>query len=325
MTQPDAAQNQDATASQPLPPQGYYQGYYPLPKEEINLAKLFAMIWQGKWIIAAFTLVFAVGAVIYALSLDDIYRAEARLVPAQEAQGGGMSSMAGQLGGLASLAGVQLSRGQVGNAALAVETLRSRQFLSDFIERREIMADLMAVEEWQRGSGELQYSSETYDAETQSWVAGEPPSLWLAVNEMRKKLSVTYDEVRGFASIAVEHASPEVAKNWVDWLITDVNNEIRQQDIQEALRSREYLEQELTTTRLASMQQVFYQLVEKQIHTIMMANVRPEYAFRVIDPAVVPEEKAAPARALICILLTFLGGVIGFLVVFVRFLVRHQH
>ena len=34
----------------------------------------------------------------------------------------------------------------------------------------------------------------------------------------------------------------------------------------------------------------------------MLAEVRPEYVFKTIDPAVVPEEKSKPSRALICAL-----------------------
>ena len=50
----------------------------------------------------------------------------------------------------------------------------------------------------------------------------------------------------------------------------------------------------------------------------MLADVREEYALEVIDPAVVPETKSAPDRALICILGALLGGILSVLFVLLK-------
>ncbi|WP_256931973.1 Wzz/FepE/Etk N-terminal domain-containing protein, partial [Vibrio parahaemolyticus] len=62
--------------------------------------------WKGKWIIVVATFIFAIGSVLYSLSLPDIYKSDALLAPAESSNGGGLSKMASQLGGLAALAGV---------------------------------------------------------------------------------------------------------------------------------------------------------------------------------------------------------------------------
>jgi LPS O-antigen subunit length determinant protein (WzzB/FepE family) len=63
-------------------------------------------------------------------------------------------------------------------------------------------------------------------------------------------------------------------------------------------------------------------LVEEQAKTIMFAEVRDEYVFKTIDPAFVPEEKAKPKRALICILGTMLGCMLAMIMVLVRHFFR---
>src|SRR6056300_302447 len=77
--------------------------------DEIDLLELWNILWKGKWLIIAITAVFAVGTVVYALSLPDIYRTDVLLSPAEDdgSPGGGLSGL-GQLGGLASLAGVDI-------------------------------------------------------------------------------------------------------------------------------------------------------------------------------------------------------------------------
>ena len=292
--------------------------------DEIDLRELFGIIWQGKWWIIAITFVFAVGSVIYSLSLPNIYKSEATLAPTEEASGGGLSQMAGQLGGLASLAGVNLGGGNTDKTTIALEILKSRAFIKGFVEKYDILPELMAVEEWNRSSG-IVFDSELYNPDTKEWVRDvDPPkqpepSSWEYVEVFKDEvLVINRDDTKGLISLAVYHQSPDVAERWISWLITEINNHMRQRDINEAKRSLEYLDDELGKTRLSNMQQVFYQLIEKQTQTIMLANVRPEYIFQVLDPAVVPEQKAKPARTLICITAIFLGGIIGIGFVLVR-------
>ena len=50
----------------------------------------------------------------------------------------------------------------------------------------------------------------------------------------------------------------------------------------------------------------------------MLDQVRPEYVFKTIDPAEVPEEESKPSNALICILRTLLGGILGIVIVVIH-------
>ncbi|MDV6316102.1 Wzz/FepE/Etk N-terminal domain-containing protein [Idiomarina sp. HP20-50] len=319
----------DNNPKAPLTPLNYEPNRHPdYQDDEIDLRELFGIIWQGKWWIIAITFVFAVGSVIYSLSLPNIYKSEATLAPTEEASGGGLSQMAGQLGGLASLAGVNLGGNTVDKTTIAIEILKSRAFIKSFVEKYNILPEIMAVEEWSRQSG-LVYNKEIYDPATDEWVRDvEPPkqprpSSWEYVQVFKNEvLSVARDDETGLVTIAVNHKSPKIAEQLTTWLIDEINNHMRERDIQEARRSLEYLNEELQETALSNMQQVFYQLIEKQTQTIMLANVRPEYIFQVIDPPVAPEQKAKPSRALICIIGTFLGGFLSVGFVLLRNLFR---
>ena len=59
---------------------------------------------------------------------------------------------------------------------------------------------------------------------------------------------------------------------------------------------------------------VFFQMIEEQLKNKMLAEVQDEFVFKVIDPGVIPEEKAGPKRALICVLATMLGGILSVLI-----------
>lgn len=294
------------------------------PDDEIDLRELFATLWRGKWIIIAFTVVFAAAGVAYALYKPNIYQASALLAPAQDDAGG---RIGGQLSGLASLAGVNLGGGDANKTVIAKETLQSRAFLTDFIHRHNLAVPLMATKDWSMNSGEWIFDEDIYDASAQHWLNDEDgqsqePTDWDLVKQFRAQLSVSENKDNGMLTVSFKSLSPVAAKDWVEKLVHDINEHMRAQDVQEAEASIAYLEDKLRQTNIAGMQQVFYQLIEQETRTVMLANAQREYVFTTVDPAVVPQEKSEPKRALIAVVATMLGGMLGVFAVFVMAFVR---
>ncbi len=91
--------------------------------DEIDLRELFRTLWAGKWLIGGITFATTVIAVIVALMLPNIYRAEALLAPNQDEGVGGLSALAAQYGGLASLACIDLRSGSSDKIALVLDIL----------------------------------------------------------------------------------------------------------------------------------------------------------------------------------------------------------
>ncbi|EJC1208081.1 LPS O-antigen length regulator, partial [Vibrio parahaemolyticus] len=135
--------------------------YLPYPPQsqstddEIDLRELFKALWKGKWIIIAATFIFAIVSVLYTLSLPNIYKADALLAPAESSNGGGLSKMAGQLGGLAALAGVNIGGSESSQTDLALEVMKSRQFISQFVNKHDLIVPLMAVKNWDLDTNKL--------------------------------------------------------------------------------------------------------------------------------------------------------------------------
>ena len=129
--------------------------------DEIDLRQLLGTLWAGKWLILAITIIFAAGGVAYALSKPNLYQSSVLLAPVKEE--GGMGSITGQLGGLASLAGIDIGSSGSNQTVIAKEVLRSRAFLADFIERHNLAVPLMAVNGWNIEKSEWQYDHEVYN------------------------------------------------------------------------------------------------------------------------------------------------------------------
>jgi len=291
---------------------------------EIDLRELFRALWAGKWLISGITFVAAVIAVIVALMMPNIYKAEALLAPNGQEGAGGLSALAAQYGGLASLAGINLGGGSADKVALGLEILKSRKFISEFIERHDILVPLMAADGWDEETGDLKIDADDYDVTAKRWVRDvsppkkQIPSMQEAYRVFINIFSVGQDKKSGFVNVEVEHYSPTVAKQWVDWLVDDLNAFIMQQDVTEAEQAIEYLNKQIANTSLAELQNVFFRLIEEQTKTVMLAKVSNEYLLKTLDPAVAPELKAKPMRSLIVILATMLGGFLGVVIQLIR-------
>lgn len=288
-------------------------------EDDIDLKELFSVIWGGKWITLTITLIFAMSAVYYSLNLPNIYKASAVLIPANSEDASGSGMLASRLGGLASMAGVNLGGGVTDKTKVAIETLQSRAFLGDFINRHNLKAEILAVKKWDASSNKLVFDSEIYNEKinkwkwhtSSHWKKNTSPSEQEAIEEIKKKMLVTFDEDKGLITLNVSHQSPYISQQWVSWLIDDINQHMRKNDIKEAHKNIQYIKKQLDETPIADMQKIFYLLIEQQTKIMMLAEVSDEYVLKIIDPAVVPEKKDKPQRAIICIMATLSGGVLG--------------
>ncbi len=292
--------------------------------DEIDLRELFARIWAERWTVIGSGFVATVLAVALALWLPNIYRSEVLLAPAEESSGGGLSALASQFGGLASLAGISLPKSEVDKTTVAMEVLKSRAFLTRFIREHHLEVPLMAAKGWDRESDRLVIDDDIYDPASKTWVRDvDPPkkpepSDWELYEAFKDILGVSQDKNTGLITVSVEFYSPEMAKQWVDQLIVEINQYMKERDVADASKQIAFLKEQIDQTSIADMQKIFYSLIEQQTKVVMLAQVRDEYVFKTLDPAVVPEEKAKPKRALIVVLGAMLGGMLGIFIALFR-------
>lgn len=288
--------------------------------DEIDLRELFMVLWAGRIKIVAITAVFAVASVIYALSVPNQYKATALLAPAQSS-GGGLSGALGQLGGLASLAGVSIGGGESSEAQIAQEIMKSWNFIEAFIADNDLAVELFAAEGWRKGSNELKINNDVYDSQNKQWLLENesgvvgPPSSWNLFETFSERLAVSEDKKSGLVSVSIEYYSPQIAKQWLDMYVSAVNAHMQQRQVDKVTNNINYLQAQIEKTSIAEMREVFYTIIEEQTKNKMVAEASPEYAFVAVSPSMVPEEKSQPKRALICILGTLLGGMLSVLLV----------
>lgn len=276
-------------------------------RREIRLSSAFNF-FRKKWILIFTTT--AIGAALsiaYSLSLPNIYKADTLIAASDDSSSGGLAEMAGNLGGLAAIAGVNLGGQSSSQADLAIQVISSRKFIRNFINKYELLVPLMAVNDWEQSNNKLIIDERLYNVTREEWLReprglrGKEPSMQEAYERFMEVFSVNKNDETGLITLSVSFFSPYVAREWLDKIVIEINEAMRNRAIVEAQNNLDYLERQLEKTSIAEMQSTFYKLVEEQMKSLMLAEAQDEFVFKVIDPPIVPEVKSSPSRALICL------------------------
>ncbi|KZY76863.1 hypothetical protein A3740_11690 [Oleiphilus sp. HI0068] len=281
-------------------------------EDELGFIDVVREVWRKRWIVAVVTGVMAILSTLYGVSISKEYTSRAILAPSDSSGSSSVSRIAGEFGGLASLAGVRLPNSGGGKAAIALEILQTWGFIERFIAEHELQVALMAAIGWDKKKNSLIIDDSIYDVSRNHWRLGEDgneviPSSWQLYNQFLNRLEVSEDKKTGFVSIAIEYYSPYIAKQWVDNLVVSLNSYMQQVEKHQAEKSISYLQQQIEKTEISEMRSIFFQLIEEQTKTLMLTSVSDEYVFRTISSAKVAEQKSKPRVPLIIAVFTMLG------------------
>jgi uncharacterized protein involved in exopolysaccharide biosynthesis len=226
------------------------------------------------------------GAAGLALSycFTPLYKADAVLIPSEQMLGLTESGVLGNLGGLASLVGIGGSGSKENEA---VETLKSRALTRSFIEANGLLP-IIFHDRWDSAARKFKVD-----------MNGRVPTLEDGFKKFDKNiLSVVENRKTGLITISVTWEDPTLAKQWTDGLVNAANDRLRTQAIERSTRTLEYLQKVSDTISITEVKATIYKLIESEIKKQMIASGGKDYAFRVVDPAVVPERKVFPVRSL---------------------------
>jgi len=256
---------------------------------------------------------------IWVNSLPNIYKSQTLLSPTEDAKGSGLSSMGAQLGGLASFAGVSIGNQGNDKIVIALEVLKSRKFLTKFIEKHNISIPLIAGEYWDIKTEKLILNDELFNTKTNEWKINKEtnlpaiPTHWDLYTKFSQIIDLEHDGATNLVLLSVKFLSPTLAQKWAEALVIDLNNTMRMRNIKSTQSSINYLQQQISRTQEQEMKKVFFQLIQEQSKNLMIAEITHEYVFKTIDPAYIPQDKNSPRRFLIVL---FSGILIGVLITF---------
>jgi uncharacterized protein involved in exopolysaccharide biosynthesis len=260
-------------------------------ESEIDVVGLFWTVWEQKYLVCAVALLCGAIAAVLALTAIPLYRAQVVVTEVRDTGLGGGGGLMGEIGGLASIAGIDLSANGQGAEREAV--LRSRGLVDAFVRRYQLTPLI---------NGKASAGTE-----------------WEAVERFRKSvLDMQEDKLKATTTITMDWQDPAVAARWANDFVALANDLLRTRAVDESTSNIEFLNKQLAQTNVVEIQQAIYRLIEGETKSLMLAHSRVQYAFTVVDPAITPEVRVSPRRTLMVISGLFIGGVLGSFIAWAR-------
>jgi LPS O-antigen subunit length determinant protein (WzzB/FepE family) len=290
----------------------------------LDLNKITNIFLKEKIKLLTIVICFFAFGLFFSLSIPNKYTSEIVLSSTQ-ADDNNLQSQFSRLSGLASLGGINISQNNNDRSAEAIEIIKSLGFFSEIIADERFFLDLIAAADWDSASRRITYDKKYYDSGNEKWVydgefsTNSKPSIQFAHRKfLSDNLSITRDSTTGFIKISLTHFSPEVAQDTLSKIIFYINEKIRNEDIEKANKSINFLQQEIEGTLLTDVRAGLSNLIQSETEKKMIANATPEYVFKTLSGPNIPEVKSSPQRLLIVIFSTILGFMIGVFVIFFR-------
>ena len=237
---------------------------------------------------------------------------------------GSLGEMAGHLSSLSSLVGVHLGNTE-SKQQNYMAVLHSRGLALRFIAQYDLMPALFprrwnaAAHRWRSlhlsALSRLKLDISRAVARMsgdQGWRPPDSqPTAWDALNAFDRIRSIETNRASGMVKVRFTLQNPQEAAQWANEYVALANEEIRDRVVAEAKRALGYLNEQAQSTNIAELRMAISDLVQQRLEQIVAAKSRPDYAFQVIDSAMVPQFRSSPKRLLIIVVVTIIGGAGG--------------
>jgi LPS O-antigen subunit length determinant protein (WzzB/FepE family) len=274
-----------------------------LSEQDVNIFSLLILLWQKKiWIILS-VMIMAGGSALYAISLPNIYRSNVDIINASSnKEPSRLASLMGNIGSISPVLS-NLSSSSGNSVGIALAKMKSKKFILSFIKKENMMPEMFPL---------------AWDKQRKSWKDGiEPPDMWDAIKQFRSMMNVRKDKDSGLYRVSFEGTDPKQITKWENNFVKEINETLRKQAIKEANANIIFLKKELARTKMVEIQSMLYSLIEQEIKNIMVVNVKLDFTFKVIDPALVPKYKIKPKRTMMVFIGSFLGLMLSVLIILV--------
>ena len=323
---------------------GFMGGPMPMDDEEISLLEYWNVVWQRKWMISALIFIVTAVTTIYSIMLPNIYRATAAILPVEQEKTlpSGLAGMAAQIAGI-SLPGSPTMDEIKG-------LLDSNILKKNLIEKYDLIY-LLFPDKWDKEKKQwkepgrsthtqwIRYLNPRFllsrvvrkihpapESNNKQIEENDPaPDIYDGIRALEGMISVNEKRTSSELTISIEDKDPRFAAKLVEYLMVTLKEHMRDEALRVAKAQKEYLIKQLDTTTDPIIKNKIYELIAAQVEKETMIGNMEGFAFKVLDPPMVPDQKVKPKRARMVMLSMVIGTFLGvFLVFFMEYIKKER-
>jgi len=258
--------------------------------DTVDLLSLPSVIWNGRKLIIIFTMLITVLAAAATLLMNDVYTAKAVLKPLTRGGGSRFYFMASQT-----------------NPKEMVNIINSNAFNKKVIEQHDLLPVLFP-EKWDNEKKQWRTSDGgAFPLNPLKFIQGSSsqkktangPDIWDGIRELKYIVNASYSTKDEVVIISVNFRDPKMASQIVNNIIATLTEQMTAEIKHTAVINRKYLEKILKEARLGFDKLERGNMLAAKIDAQMTEELEGNYAFKILDPPMAPDQKSGPKRFLI--------------------------
>jgi hypothetical protein len=285
--------------------------------DQIELRKLLLKLWRAKIYIIMLMIVSVCLASWYLQNAERKYTIEYKLKPVSETKSS--PSMAG-LGGLASLAGIDLPSNSSNDFKIFKELITSVEAASIIFENKSLVKSIFKSE-WNTSLNNYSSPSktkiETLFADFKKLLTGDEDNIYIPPNArrlatfVRQNIKINEDKETGFLAISSETSRPDLLLSLIVEMTEASDKIMRQRYIEFSIEPLAFYKEKLRTARSREHRESLAELIGAEEQKLMFAS-RGKYF--IAEPYINPIKSiypTSPNSVLILAVALILGLFIG--------------
>ncbi|MBA4391253.1 MAG: hypothetical protein C0399_09985 [Syntrophus sp. (in: bacteria)] len=261
-----------------------------ITENEINLLDYVKVILRNTKLIVCIVVIVVVVTIIKSLLMAPVYEAKTVIIPAGVAsKDSGMSSL------MATQFGIAPPTAPI--SAEITNILKSNILKEKIIINNNLLPILLGPAK---------------DDKSQP----DGRRMWSAIRALTGMMKVNFTPKDNVIEISVKFKDPGLAADLLRYTLAELTNYMSSETKRVAGTNQKYLESQLDKVADPFIKAKIYGMIAQQMETIMMAEVKENFAFKVLDPPRVPDRKIGPKRVQM-VMISFVVAL--FLGIFVAF------
>jgi len=135
----------------------------------------------------------------------------------------------------------------------------------------------------------------------------EEQRMWAGIRRFREALGATFNQRENSIRVSITFRDPRTAADLLTFTLGELTDHMSGEARRVAEANRRYLETEVDRTADPFIKAKIYSMIAQQIEASLLAEVKENFAYKVIDPPRVPDRKKGPKRGLI-VMISFMAS-----------------
>ncbi|MDB4229091.1 Wzz/FepE/Etk N-terminal domain-containing protein [Paracoccaceae bacterium] len=298
---------------------------------EIDLRELFSVLWRGKYFVIIFTMMSLAAGSLHLRSLSSKYSVSILLAPIQAGQ---TTPNFGNLGGLASLAGLSLPTGSASDFA-KYEIMLKTQEISTLVFKEKNLIQALFSNEWDNRQQIFRAPEKSRKTLIKSYarelLTGQPPKEYTGPNPARLKafigdnISISLDKKTQYLNLSAQTSNPKLLTKLLVSMINNTDELFKKKFIRQANDAVQFYQIKIAKARSQEHREILATLIAKEERKLLLATRGGPFVAEILTGPNRSLNPTSPKASLILALSILLGGFLSCGLLLIRSFLSKNH